>query len=127
MWLALIVVGIITSLGMFAGKVILARIRRRYWDLNREIAVIQQQVGQLQQQVAQVQQQVDQLQQQVAQQVAQVQQQVDHIQQHLTLEQLSDLVVWSSNEGLIDTRASQKMLKHIWELKEDNIAGDSPI
>ncbi len=54
-------------------------------------------------------------------------QEISVIEQQMELEHLSDLVRWTAGEGILDHKASQKMLKHILELKEEVRAQNSPV
>jgi hypothetical protein len=49
------------------------------------------------------------------------------INQQMELEHLSDLVRWKAAEGILDHKASQRMLQYIWELKEEVRAQNTPV
>lgn len=105
----LIVVGLASLVGsVYWVAAMITRLKERYKDLSkqvlathRDVAVIREAVGQFQQIGVQIQEIGVQIERQIA------------------LEQLSDLVRRSTEEGVVDRNMGSRMLKHIWQLRED--------
>ncbi len=103
---SMVIVVIVVGLALLGGSVywatgIIARLRRSHQDLSGRILAIHQDVAVMRETVAKIQEATVQLERQA------------------TLEQLSDLVRRSTNEGIVDQAMASKMLTHIGQLKHD--------
>jgi len=112
----LIVVGLASLVGsVYWVAAMITRLKERYKDLSkqvlathRDVAVIREAVGQFQQIGVQI--------QEIGVQIQEIGVQIER---QIALEQLSDLVRRSTEEGVVDRNMGSRMLKHIWQLRED--------
>jgi len=112
----IVTVVIVVGLALLGGSVywatgMIARLRGRYQDLSRQILAIHQDVAVMRETVAKIQETV-----------ARIQEVTVQLERHMVLEQLSDLVRLSTNEGIVDQAMASNMLKHIGQLRHDALS-----